>query len=234
MIVAAVVLIITFGSLVAAGLPLLTALIGVGIGVAGITALSGFVDLNANTPVLALMIGLAVGIDYALFIVSRYRPNWKRGEPPRSRRRGRGHRGLGRRVRRADRHHRARRAHRRRHPDPRPDGPGGLGHRRHRRPRRRHAPARRARLRRAARCSRAERGFGGHGRRPGANRADRWAAVVLLPRPSACRAVLARGRSRGWPSRRDLRLGLPNDATAAADSTQRKAYDLIAKASAPA
>jgi RND superfamily putative drug exporter len=71
--VAAVVLVITFGSLLAAGLPLLTALVGVGIGMAGLLTLSGFTELNSNTPVLALMIGLAVGIDYALFIVSRYR-----------------------------------------------------------------------------------------------------------------------------------------------------------------
>ncbi|MFL6120960.1 MMPL family transporter [Actinophytocola sp.] len=71
--VAAVVLVITFGSLLAAGLPLLTALVGVGIGLCGILTLSGFTELNNNTPVLALMIGLAVGIDYALFIVSRYR-----------------------------------------------------------------------------------------------------------------------------------------------------------------
>jgi RND superfamily putative drug exporter len=71
--VAAVVLVITFGSLLAAGLPLLTALIGIGIGMSGLLLLSGFTELNTNTPVLALMIGLAVGIDYALFIVSRYR-----------------------------------------------------------------------------------------------------------------------------------------------------------------
>ena len=71
--VAAVVLVITFGSLLAAGLPLLTALVGVGIGMGGLLTLSGFTELNNNTPVLALMIGLAVGIDYALFIVSRYR-----------------------------------------------------------------------------------------------------------------------------------------------------------------
>lgn len=77
--VAAIVLVITFGSLLAAGLPLLTALVGVGIGIAGITAMSGFTELNANTPVLALMIGLAVGIDYALFIVSRYRGELGRG-----------------------------------------------------------------------------------------------------------------------------------------------------------
>ncbi|EID53135.1 MMPL family transporter [Saccharomonospora xinjiangensis] len=81
-IVAALVLVMTFGSLLAAGLPLLTALIGVGIGMAGITTLSGFVDLNANTPVLALMIGLAVGIDYALFIVSRHRSELEDGASP--------------------------------------------------------------------------------------------------------------------------------------------------------
>lgn len=78
--VAAVVLVITFGSLLAAGLPLLTALVGVGVGLAGITAVSGLAELNANTPVLALMIGLAVGIDYALFIVSRYRNELASGE----------------------------------------------------------------------------------------------------------------------------------------------------------
>ncbi|CAM5665934.1 MMPL family transporter OS=Streptomyces alboniger OX=132473 GN=CP975_14590 PE=4 SV=1 [Streptomyces alboniger] len=71
--VAAVVLVITFGSLVAAGLPLLTALIGVGIGVSSITALADALDLGTTTSTLAMMIGLAVGIDYALFIVSRYR-----------------------------------------------------------------------------------------------------------------------------------------------------------------
>jgi RND superfamily putative drug exporter len=71
--VAVVVLVITFGSLLIAGMPLLTALIGVGIGVAGITTLTGFVDLGSTTPILATMLGLAVGIDYALFIVSRYR-----------------------------------------------------------------------------------------------------------------------------------------------------------------
>jgi putative drug exporter of the RND superfamily len=71
--VAAVVLVITFGSLIAAGLPLLTALIGVGIGVSTITALANVLDLGSTTSILAMMIGLAVGIDYALFIVSRYR-----------------------------------------------------------------------------------------------------------------------------------------------------------------
>ncbi|MGW0949475.1 MMPL family transporter [Streptomyces sp. NPDC002623] len=71
--VAALVLVITFGSLVSAGLPLLTAIIGVGIGVGSIKALTEALSLSSTTPILASMIGLAVGIDYALFIVSRYR-----------------------------------------------------------------------------------------------------------------------------------------------------------------
>ncbi|TXR95950.1 MMPL family transporter [Streptomyces sp. col6] len=76
---AAVVLVITFGSLIAAGLPLLTALIGVGIGVSTITALANVLDLGSTTSTLAMMIGLAVGIDYALFIVSRYRAELAEG-----------------------------------------------------------------------------------------------------------------------------------------------------------
>ncbi|NMN98491.1 MMPL family transporter [Antrihabitans stalactiti] len=71
--VAAVVLMITFGSLVAAGLPLITAIVGIAIGSMGITIATGFMDLSSMTPTLAIMIGLAVAIDYSLFIVSRYR-----------------------------------------------------------------------------------------------------------------------------------------------------------------
>ncbi|SER43514.1 putative drug exporter of the RND superfamily [Streptomyces sp. yr375] len=78
--IAAVVLVITLGSLVAAGLPLLTAIIGVGIGVSTITALASTLGLgDSSTSTLALMIGLAVGIDYALFIVSRYRAELAEG-----------------------------------------------------------------------------------------------------------------------------------------------------------
>ncbi|MCJ0871044.1 MMPL family transporter [Streptomyces sp. AP-93] len=77
--VAAIVLVITFGSLIAAGLPLLTALIGVGIGISSITALANVLDLGSTTSTLAMMIGLAVGIDYALFIVSRYRAELAEG-----------------------------------------------------------------------------------------------------------------------------------------------------------
>ncbi|CAM2983383.1 MMPL family transporter [Skermania piniformis] len=71
--VAAVVLMLTFGALVAAGLPLITAIIGIAITSMGISIATGFTDLSSMTPTLAVMIGLAVAIDYSLFIVSRYR-----------------------------------------------------------------------------------------------------------------------------------------------------------------
>jgi RND superfamily putative drug exporter len=71
--VAILVLILTFGSLVAAGLPVLTAMFGVGLGLTGITAMTAFTNIGSTTPTLATMIGLGVGIDYALFILSRYR-----------------------------------------------------------------------------------------------------------------------------------------------------------------
>jgi RND superfamily putative drug exporter len=78
-VVALVVLLVTFGSVVAAGLPLLTALIGVGVGMGGILIVTGFVDMSSTAPILALMLGLAVGIDYALFIVNRHRSGLRDG-----------------------------------------------------------------------------------------------------------------------------------------------------------
>jgi RND superfamily putative drug exporter len=81
-IVALFVLLITFGSLLAAGMPLVTALIGVGIGVSGISIATGFLTLGSTAPILATMLGLAVGIDYALFIVSRYRHEVTIGREP--------------------------------------------------------------------------------------------------------------------------------------------------------
>lgn len=79
--VAAAVLVIMLGTLVAAGLPLLMAVIGVGVGVGGTMALSGVVEMSSISPVLALMLGLAVGIDYSLFIVNRHRAQLLAGMP---------------------------------------------------------------------------------------------------------------------------------------------------------
>lgn len=74
LIVAAIVLLITFGSFVAAGMPLISAVVGVGVGILGVQLATIFTDsVSDMTPMLASMIGLAVGIDYALFIVARFR-----------------------------------------------------------------------------------------------------------------------------------------------------------------
>ena len=80
--IALVVLVVTFGSLVAAGMTMLNALIGVGAGMAGLFALSSVVSLTNTAPVLALMLGLAVGIDYSLFITSRHRQHLVEGLEP--------------------------------------------------------------------------------------------------------------------------------------------------------
>ncbi|MDQ0029182.1 MMPL family transporter [Arthrobacter bambusae] len=71
--VAAIALIVMLGTLVAAGLPLLMAIVGVAVGVGGTFALTGVIDMSSISPMLALMLGLAVGIDYSLFIVNRHR-----------------------------------------------------------------------------------------------------------------------------------------------------------------
>ncbi|MER5218794.1 MMPL family transporter [Streptomyces flaveus] len=80
--VAALVLLITFGSLAAAGLPLLTAVLGVGVSIFTIMLLAEPLGLSSTTMTLAMMLGLAVGIDYALFVVSRYREERAKGRAP--------------------------------------------------------------------------------------------------------------------------------------------------------
>ncbi|MFD6495664.1 MMPL family transporter [Streptomyces sp. NPDC060188] len=80
--VAALVLLVTFGSMAAAGLPLLTAIIGVATSTFAILALSSAFGLSSSTGTLATMLGLAVGIDYAMFIVSRYREERGKGHTP--------------------------------------------------------------------------------------------------------------------------------------------------------
>lgn len=83
LIVAMVVLLITLGSFLAAGMPLLNALIGVGVSTLLILLATAFGTINATTPLLSLMLGLAVGIDYALFIVSRHQQELAEATAPR-------------------------------------------------------------------------------------------------------------------------------------------------------
>ena len=80
-IVAFVVLFLTLGSLWAAGMPLISALLSVAIGLLLVVLATAFFSVNSTTPMLALMLGLAVGIDYALFIVSRHRAFLEEGLP---------------------------------------------------------------------------------------------------------------------------------------------------------
>lgn len=76
---ALVILLLAFGSVVAAGLPLVVALAGLGAGVSGITLLAAFTDVATTAPTLATMVGLGVGIDYALFILTRHREGMAAG-----------------------------------------------------------------------------------------------------------------------------------------------------------
>ncbi|MET0894350.1 MAG: MMPL family transporter [Acidimicrobiia bacterium] len=76
---AVVILLLAFGSVVAMGLPILTALIGLGVGLTAISIVSAFTDIGTLAPTLATMIGLGVGIDYSLFIVTRYREGLANG-----------------------------------------------------------------------------------------------------------------------------------------------------------
>jgi putative drug exporter of the RND superfamily len=71
--IAFVILLVTFGAFVAAGVPILTAIIGVLIVVTGITALSAVTSIASTSTTVAIMLGLSTGIDYGLFILSRHR-----------------------------------------------------------------------------------------------------------------------------------------------------------------
>ncbi|NHT17532.1 MMPL family transporter [Cellulomonas sp. IC4_254] len=79
LLVAAVTLFVMLGTFVGAGLPLVNALVGIGTGLAGSLALSDVVEMNTVIPVLGLMLGLAVGIDYSLFILNRHRNQLRDG-----------------------------------------------------------------------------------------------------------------------------------------------------------
>ncbi|MYW63692.1 MMPL family transporter [Streptomyces sp. SID8379] len=80
-VVAAVVLFLAFGSLAAAALPIATALVSVGTAYAGIVLLGHAMTVADFAPMLGMLVGLGVGIDYALFIVTRHRKGLKRGLP---------------------------------------------------------------------------------------------------------------------------------------------------------
>ncbi|MET1042587.1 MAG: MMPL family transporter [Microbacteriaceae bacterium] len=73
LVLAAVTLLVMLGTIIAAALPIVSALVGVGVGVVSSLALSGAVEMMSITPVLGVMLGLAVGIDYSLFILNRHR-----------------------------------------------------------------------------------------------------------------------------------------------------------------
>jgi RND superfamily putative drug exporter len=79
---AIIILLLAFGSVVAMGLPILTALFALGVGLSLVTLGTRIVDTASFAPVLAAMIGLGVGIDYALFIVTRFRNNLDEGSEP--------------------------------------------------------------------------------------------------------------------------------------------------------
>ena len=82
LIVAFIILVITFGSLVAAGLPIMTAVIGVVTTIMVITALAAVMTIASTSTTVAIMLGLATGIDYGLFIIARHRDGVLRGMPP--------------------------------------------------------------------------------------------------------------------------------------------------------
>ena len=81
MVIAFIVLMVMLGTLVAAGLPILMSLVGVVVGVLGTLSLSSVVQMSSTAYTLGLMLGLAVGIDYSLFILNRYRTNLLDGMP---------------------------------------------------------------------------------------------------------------------------------------------------------
>lgn len=81
MVIAFIVLMIMLGTFVAAGLPILMSLVGVVVGVLGTLSLSSVIQMSSTAYTLGLMLGLAVGIDYSLFILNRYRTNLLEGMP---------------------------------------------------------------------------------------------------------------------------------------------------------
>ena len=82
LLVAIIILLIAFGSIVAAGIPIVVALVGLTMGQMGVLLVANFMDVATFAPTLAAMIGLGVGIDYALFVMNRYRQGLLHGHDP--------------------------------------------------------------------------------------------------------------------------------------------------------
>jgi RND superfamily putative drug exporter len=80
--VALALLVIAFGSVLAAGLPVVTAVAGLAVGSALVTVLAGTMDVSPTAPTIATMVGLGVGIDYALLLVTRYVDRLRAGDEP--------------------------------------------------------------------------------------------------------------------------------------------------------
>ncbi|MBC7725391.1 MAG: MMPL family transporter [Burkholderiaceae bacterium] len=78
-VIAAIVLLVMLGAIVAAALPIVTAIFGVGVGALAVLSFSGLVQMASVTPILGVMLGLAVGIDYSLFIINRHRKQLLQG-----------------------------------------------------------------------------------------------------------------------------------------------------------
>src|SRR5215210_173156 len=83
LVAAVIILLFTFGTAIAMGIPILTAILGLSVGLGSITFLSHTVEMPTSAPTLATMIGLGVGIDYALFIVTRHLGQLAQGMEPR-------------------------------------------------------------------------------------------------------------------------------------------------------
>ena len=230
---AVVILLLAFGSVLAMGLPIGIALFGLGISVFLLTLLAAVVEVPTTTPILASMIGIGVGIDYALFVVTRHREHLHDGMTVRDAV-GPGHR-----------HRRPGRDHRRRHRGHRHPRPG---HRRHPDGHHRWASARPSSS--PSWCW------------PPSPCSPRcWASPATASTRSACSggAMTAPTRCRSGPagappsSRRpwpylvgslavlltltlplfSIRFGQTDSGTMSTDSTQRQAYDLVAEAYGP-
>ncbi|KQO61360.1 MMPL family transporter [Curtobacterium sp. Leaf261] len=78
-VIAAIVLVIMLGTIIGAALPLVSAILGVGVASLAALSFSSLVEFTSVTPVLGVMLGLAVGIDYSLFILNRHRAQLKQG-----------------------------------------------------------------------------------------------------------------------------------------------------------